>query len=246
MANFVHIPHLPIKKVGLLAIGERYGKALEGALESLDIEAFWLPDAPYADRRLAGHTDLQLLHLGADKLVSSLGESCVNFLTNRGFKVSTVPGPGAEYPKDCALNACIAGGMIFHRRDLTPYIIKDLVPQLKPVNIAQGYAKCCTCVIDERSVITSDHGIAKAAAAHGLAVLEIRQGYIELAGFDYGFIGGASFKLSAHELAFTGRMDAHPDWPRIAEFLAQRGIEPLFLTGGTAFDIGSAVPLTER
>lgn len=32
------------------------------------------------------------------------------------------------------------------------------------VDVRQGYAKCCTCVVDEGSIITSDAGIAKAAA----------------------------------------------------------------------------------
>ena len=109
----------------------------------------------------------------------------------------------------------------------------------------QGYAKCCACVVNEGAMITSDTGIAKAAARHGVDVLRIRPGYIELEGFDTGFIGGASFKISPERLAFTGRLDAHPDVARIESFLRERGVEPVYLTDSPAFDIGSAVPLTE-
>ena len=77
-------------------------------------------------------------------------------------------------------------------------------------------------------------------------MLEIRPGYIELEGFYYGIIGGASFKLSADELAFTGRLDAHSDFGAIMDFLAGRGVGATFLTGETAFDVGSVLPLTER
>ena len=76
-------------------------------------------------------------------------------------------------------------------------------------------------------------------------VLEIEPGHILLPGFDTGFIGGATFKLSAHELAFTGELDGHPDRPAIEAFLEARGVEPVYLTTQPAFDIGSAVPLTE-
>ena len=46
-------------------------------------------------------------------------------------------------------------------------------------------------------------------------------------------------------MAFTGRMDTHPDWDAIEHFLRCKGIEPVLLTEEVAFDIGSALPLTE-
>lgn len=73
-------------------------------------------------------------------------------------------------------------------------------------------------------------------------MLRIRPGYIELAGFDTGFIGGAAFRISERALAFTGRLDSHPDRADIEAFLRSRGIEPVYLTDRPAFDIGSAVP----
>ncbi len=169
----------------------------------------------------------------------------MNYLTNRGFEVIATPGPGSSYPEDCALNACIVGDSLIHRLDITSEAILGALPGCDKISVAQGYAKCCTCVVDEHSIITSDRGIASAAAKHNIDVLLIAPGYIELDGFDYGFIGGASFKLSANTMAFTGRLNAHPDYYNIIEFLTDRDIRPLFLTSGPAFDIGSALPLTE-
>ena len=117
-----------------------------------------------------------------------------------------MPEPGEGYPRDCALNACIAGGRFFHRLDASsPEALANLPAGLETVNIAQGYAKCSVCVVDGRSVITADRGIAKAALSAGLDVLTVTPGYIELEGFDCGFIGGASFKLA------PGRHGVHRD-----------------------------------
>ena len=52
------------------------------------------------------------------------------------------------------------------------------------------------------------------------------------------------FKLSPERMAFTGRLDLHPDRARIEAYLRGRGVEPVYLTERPAFDIGSAVPLT--
>lgn len=246
MEKYIITPHLPKGKVGSAAIGERYRARLEAPLRALGVEALWLPDSPNVDARLAGHADLSLIHMGGDVVVCAGDDSIVNNLTNRGFKVIRAQAPGLKYPQDCALNACIVGNKLFHRLDVTAYEVVSAAAQLELINISQGYAKCCICVVDENSIITSDKGIARAAAKHGVGALEIAPGHIELDGFEYGFIGGASFKLSENEMAFTGRLDMHRDYYNIKSFLASRGISMVTLTDGPAFDIGSAVLLSER
>ncbi len=245
MTKFVKTPHLPKGKVGLAAVGERYRAKLGEALAALGVQTLWLPDAPGADRRLAGHADLSMMHLGGARVVSACGGEADASLKALGFDLISAPGPGGAYPLDCALNACIVGTRLFHRLDITARQVTDNLNSVEPVNIAQGYAKCCTCVVDENSIVTSDKGIARAASAHGLDVLEITPGFVELEGFDYGFIGGSAFKLSESELAFTGRLDGHPDYNRITAFLRKKGISPVFLTDSPAFDVGSVLPLTE-
>lgn len=245
MYNYVITPHLPKEKVGLAAIGRKYKSRLGAALESFGVDPLWLPDAKGTDERLSGHADLSMLHLGGNRVVTSCDDLIVSKLTNRGFDVIRAQAPGKTYPYDCVLNACIVGQRLIHRLDVTSPVVLEAVPELERINVAQGYAKCCTCVVDENSVITSDKGIAAAARDHGMDVLEIVPGFIELNGYDYGFIGGASFKLSANEMAFTGRLDAHPDYYNIISFLADRDITPVYLTPDPAFDVGSILPLTE-
>ena len=162
MVKHVVKPHLPMGRVGFVVLGGRYGARLAGALYALGVEALWLPDARFLDGRLAGHADLRVLHLGGRRIVCACGGDIDGIFARVGFEVIPLPEPGEGYPRDCVLNACIAGGRFFHRLDVSgPEVLANLAG-LERVNIAQGYAKCCVCVVDGRSVMTSDRGIARA------------------------------------------------------------------------------------
>ena len=65
-------------------------------------------------------------------------EPIVKYLTNRGLKLFPAPGPAERYPGDCALNACIAGGIFFHRLDVTARAALENASELETVNVAQG------------------------------------------------------------------------------------------------------------
>ncbi len=108
------------------------------------------------------------------------------------------------------------------------------------IHVKQGYAKCNICPVTERAFITSDKGIATVCAKFGFDVLLIESGFIQLEGFDTGFIGGASFKISQSEMAFTGSLNLHPSKAQIEAFLNRYGVKPIYLTEQEIFDIGSA------
>lgn len=242
----VESPNLPESRVGLLAAGERYRGVLEEPLSSLIPEILWLPDNKNVDPRLSGHADLSMLHLGGETVVSALlSGDIVNKLTYYGFNViGAQDRQSPVFPHDCGLNACIIGEKLFHRLSVTDRAAKRLMPDdLTMTDVPQAYAKCSVCVVDERSIITSDKGIAKITALHGIETLLIEQGFISLPGFESGFIGGSAFKISARELAFTGSIDGMPDRDRMLAFLESRNVRPVFLTDHQIFDIGSALPL---
>ncbi len=243
----IKTPQLPEGEVELLALGEKYRGALERPLISRGVLPLWLPPNPKVDPRLAGHADLSLFHLGGDRVVGA-NESIVKLLTNRGFSAAPAHEEQSPvYPGDCGLCGCQVGRRFIHRLDRTdPAVLSALGRDADLIRVNQGYAKCAVCVVDENSVITSDAGIAAAAAARGIQVLRISRGFIELPGFDEGFIGGASFKLSERLLAFTGVLASWELRDMIEAFLAERGIDPVYLTDDPAFDIGSAIPLTRH
>ena len=216
-----------------LALGERYVPILGKALEGRGIRCISIPVNPVLDERIASHTDLALLHLGNDRFAAA-SEIGINWDFPVFNKVPT-------YKNDCALNSCIAGEYWIGCLSTAAVIPKEktIIP------VKQRYTRCSVCVVDEHSIITADPGIVRACKGK-LDVLCIEPGHIALPGFDYGFIGGASFKLSKREIAFTGRLDAHPDRERIEAFLRERKIKPVYLTDGVCFDCGSAVPLREE
>ena len=153
---------------------------------------------------------------------------------------------GNSYPNDCGLNICLFGDtVIYNKQTACKAIINHLDDKIH-IQCNQGYSKCLVCPVDDNSIITSDKGIAKSAKSHGLNVLEIAQGHIDLPGFQYGFIGGSAFKKSKDKLVFTGTLDQHPDKPRILDFINKRGVEAVYLTDRNIFDIGSILPLTEK
>ena len=47
-------------------------------------------------------------------------------------------------------------------------------------------------------------------------------------------------------IAFTGKLDLHPDKNKIIDFIETRNIHPVYLTDKEIFDIGGIVPLTEN
>jgi hypothetical protein len=226
----------------MLAIGEKYRQRLGISLQSQEI--LWLPDNTEIDQRLAGHADLSLFLPGNKDYISapSVYPYIANILTNKGLIGHTACSQGPSYPDDVGLCLCCTGRYTIYNPDTIDSTAKQLITGAQ-VLVTQGYTKCTVSVVGPDSIITADCGIASKAALAGMNVLQITPGHIVLDGFDYGFIGGASFLLDAHTMAFTGTLDGHPDKNKILRFLADHGVRPVFLTREPIFDIGGAIIL---
>ena len=252
MAEFVKAPNLPVRAKELL-IGNKYSIILEKPLESLGISIIKVPDNPCVDKRLSGHADLSVFHMGGDKLLLApylKGSGFERGLESMGFKLSFADiAQCTEYPADAQLNACVVGRHLIIRpgvscQEIVKYFTNN--GRCEVISCRQGYARCSVCVVDESSIMTADRGIAAGAKAQGMNVLEISPGYIALDGFSYGFIGGAAFKLEKDILAFTGTLDQHPNKDDILRFLIARNIKPVYITNDPIFDIGGALPVMEK
>lgn len=251
MMKFVENPNLPVC-ADIVIIGEKYCKILQNGIKSLGINALFMPDNPYVDPRLSGHADLSVLHLGGDRLLLAPYLKRSSFsqqLEDRGFDIRFADiEQSALYPNDAQMNMCILGNkVIYNPQTGSDAIVKYLTIGNGAIQVSsrQGYSRCSVCVVNDNAIITADEGICRSAKAHGVDVLKIRPGYIDLPGFDYGFIGGASFKLSDTKLAFTGGLDKHPDAERIIEFASLHNIDMVYITDKPAFDIGGAIPIIE-
>ncbi|PKM73787.1 MAG: hypothetical protein CVU91_01680 [Firmicutes bacterium HGW-Firmicutes-16] len=248
MQQFVKNPNLPSGKVTAAAIGEAYADKLCAALEQFGVRLFRCPNNLYVDTRLSSHIDLSFFHIGGKRFLLSKSASESSFedeLKQLGAEIIVSEKRLApEYPNDAFLCALSIGGRVFHNTKLTDPNIRTLFPSIL-FHVKQGYAKCAVCPVTENAAISSDQGLSKAMREQGIEVLEIASGYIALEGFAEGFIGGSAFKIAPDKLAFTGRLDRHPDKPRVEEFLSKHGIFPVYLTDKPVFDVGSIIPIIE-
>ena len=254
MSRFVTNPNLPDSEVVLAAVGIKYCSTLEQALSEQGIELIPVPLNPSLDTRLQSHADLSLLHIKSEFVITALETSDPEFLyrlDSEGFRVSESDKlMRREYPGDCGLNVCIARKYcICNRKAVSEEIITKLNDKgLTPNYVNQGYSKCSTCIVDKRSVITSDRGIADTMRNLGFDVLLISNGGIILDGFDYGFIGGSAFLSSPDRICFTGDFRNFTDdtEKRVMSFLESRKINHTFLTNTPMFDIGGIIQLKEK
>lgn len=248
--SFVKIPNLPELPVKHLLLGQKYADILNAPLIRRGICPIYVPDNPLVDPRLSGHADLSVLHLGGNRVAASpylMAAPFAGQLSALGAELTAARSvQGQEYPQDAGLNACRVGGFLIYDPHTADACVTELWRELTPVSCRQGYSRCSVCVVDGRSIITADSGIAAAARRAGIDVREVRPGLAGLEGFGQGFIGGAAFRLGGGILAFTGRISDAEERAGIESYIGERGLRADYLTDGPLIDIGGAIPLTER
>lgn len=194
---------------------------------------------------VATHADMLLFHQGGNKIIAHA--SCtaeIATLHKLGFDVTVIDIPlSKSYPNDVFLNAAVIGSHIICNKQ---YTCSNILSDYKIIDVAQGYAKCSTLVVDKTSLITSDPSIHTATSAVGFSSLLIESGGVKLDGYSYGFIGGCGFKFSASEIYFTGNINSHKSAKQIKQFLSQRGISITCGKSPILIDVGSILPIMEE
>lgn len=147
-----------------------------------------------------------------------------------------------SYPLDCSFCAFLSGEYLFCREASTDRAILEcaLNEGWHIVNVNQGYAKCSTAVLHDGALITSDFSIARAAEENGIEHLLICPGFIDLPGYDYGFIGGCC-GACGDALYFVGDIEAHPQFDDISAFCQKHGTRPISLSKDKLYDVGTLI-----
>ena len=151
----------------------------------------------------------------------------------------------ADYPGDVLYNAVVTEKyMICNTRTVSKELMaaaKELYPDIKTIHVSQGYTKCNVVVVDDSHFITEDEGIYKALMAEdGPECLLITGGYVQLPGYDRGFIGGASGRIE-DEIWFNGDISAHPDAENIVRSICGCGLTACWISDKPLVDIGSII-----
>ena len=194
----------------------------EKSLRMVGVEPVHIPSFHKLSVPVSEHPDMLFFPKGDGALLTFSEYSAENpaffsRLEALGVKVSLTNHavfPG--YPRDIGLNALSLSGVLF------------------------GYTRCSVCVLSQSHVITADPGLAK-ALDNFCEVLLIRPGYIELPGYDYGFIGGAALPLPGNSVGFCGNVLSHPDGDRILCFAEHAGVQAVCLSDEPLYDSGGGI-----
>ncbi len=244
--SFLIRPHLPSGKVTDIILGTKYANLFDKYLNKKGIKAHLLADFHRFSGVLSSHSDMLCCHLGGNLIVFAdilSNNSLINELEFNAIQAKSKF--MADYPHNIGLNLVILGDLLMHNLKYTDGTVVKLTENKKKINVKQGYSKCSVCTIDENSIITDDIGIAKAAEINQIDALIIEKGFIELEGFNYGFIGGAAFKPDAETVAFTGKINDKLIANKIFNFIESKNLKYEFMTDLPIFDVGSIIPIKE-
>lgn len=238
----------------LALLSARAPAKILAALNAQGYDVLTLPSFPALAPPVCDHADMLLLALGnrlfCPAAYAAQGDArpVLDELCDRtGLMLSPLPAAeifSADYPHDVRLNALVLSSHLYARADaLSPALRRyaETAVGLTLTPVRQGYARCATAVIAQEALITADRGIADAARSVGHDVLLITPGHIDLPGYDYGFIGGATgYDSTCRTLFLCGSPDMHPDWKneRIQGFCHAHGCTIKVLSGKIWTDIG--------
>ena len=199
------------------------------------------------NENIAFHSDISFLFDGEDTLfIASEMSEYENLMKDIVPCVIIIPEKiGKEYPHDVLLNCVPLGRKLICNIDtVSPTVLKYFKDkEYIFINVKQGYTKCSVLPVTDNAIITDDQSIATACENEGLDVLLLSKGSIKLNGFDYGFIGGASGRISRDTICFCGDINTHSDADKIMEFLEKYSVKALSLDDNQLYDIGSIIPL---
>ncbi len=248
MIQIIEKPNLPqnIVKHGL--IGERYTDEIKELTEE-GIECLILKENPLLDDEISAHADILSFNFGNGQVIvnaSAIGESELKklgitpLLCNKRIS--------SPYPADILLNTAYIGDYIICN---TKYTSKDILcfadaKNLNLINTKQGYARCNICVVSDNAVITEDEGLACLLKKYQFDVLNISSGDVYLSEQHYGFLGGASCKISKDRIYFSGNIENHRDYEDIIKFLNNHHIKPIYNKNRNLRDFGGIIQLTEE
>ena len=189
------------------------------------------------------HADVLYLKTDDNTLyVSECQKINIKLFKELGYNVKTVKlAPG--YETECKLNMVVTDDLILcnPKTCLNPEEIKS---DRQIINVNQGYTKCSTVVTGKDSFITEDKGIYNILKQNGKNCLLIEKGYVNLEGYEYGFIGGASIYLEEKKtLLFFGDISKHKDYSNIKNFISKYGIRIDYTKNVQLEDIGGAIIL---
>ncbi len=244
--RFLAVPHCPENTVSRVMMSDRMPSAVR-ALQQNHIHVITAAVLDHIHGAERFHADMSVCTAGGEHLFVAAQLSADNraVLCREGFILHETKQPvTARCP---SLNICVLGDTVLCYPPTADAGLLDYLQQTgrRILTVRQRYTKCSVAVVNAHAIITADAGIAKVCRQNAIDVLKITEGYIDLEGYPYGFIGGCCGLLSRDTLAFSGRIEQHPDYRNMKDFARQYGVSLVSLSGQPLYDIGGILPLAE-
>lgn len=193
---------------------------------------------------ISAHSDVLYRKIDSNTIIVSACQRA-NFacLEASDYNVIVCDKLSAGYKTESFLNFIINDNFIIKNPNTALKLDDKYTNDKKIINIKQGYTSCSVIQVTEQAYITDDDNIYNVLSDNNLACLKIKKGDIELNGYDYGFIGGASVKLDENNILFFGDISDATDKNNVIDFLNNYRINAVFINGKKLKDIGSALVL---
>ena len=220
-------------------------EASAASLSSLGFEPIIMPPYHRLQAGVSSHPDMVLFFCGNNYICNdeyfNIASDVFKKINALGYSpIITDEVPRKNYPYDVLLNSLKIGNKIFGLKKAMSKALISFADSngFEIINVNQGYTKCSVCPISENAIITADEGIAATAKVNGVDVLKITDGYVELKGYNTGFIGGASGVFD-DKVYFCGNIYKHPDAEKIIDFCAKYQKSCISLSNEPLFDVGT-------
>lgn len=241
-------PFIPLKKANTIIIDGRVPTEIIGNLKKLKLNIIPTISCKDVASPISYHPDIVMHPVDHNTLI--IAPNVFEYYEEKlyGMGINLIKGEtklGKAYPMDIAYNVGRMDGLAVHNFKYTDEKLKFYLKKqsLEFVHVNQGYTKCSMAIIDNKAFITADYVISKKIKNLGFDVLLIEPGYIELPGYDYGFIGGTCGNLSRDDILLTGKLDSHPDKEKILKFIKKYRKRPIWLSNKKIVDVGTVIGL---
>lgn len=245
--EFLAQANLPTSKVRLVAISLAL-KDLIDSLEKHRIECLTVEPSSNLQRPVMSHADMNIVHMGGNAFgANKINTDIIDKITTIGGSVVYKADLAPDYPNDIKLNIAIIGNRVVCNSYYADDRVLDYlgIKGKRIIHVNQGYSRCSTAVVNEHSIMTADKSMYNTYLENGFNCLLLESGDIELAGYNYGFIGGCCGLIDKDVMAFTGDINKYSEGERVKEFLCRNNCDYVCLTENKLIDIGGIIPLKQ-